>query len=31
MDCDRLLFSVFGVLQTLGTDERPEVLPDMQL
>lgn len=25
MDCDRLLFSVFGVLQTLGTDERPEV------
>ena len=29
LDCDRLLFSVFGVLQALGTDERPEVFPDM--
>eukprot|EP00249_Psilotum_nudum_P022267 c28446_g1_i3 orf=509-5821(-) len=25
MDCDRLLLAVFGVIQGLGTDERPEV------
>eukprot|EP01018_Ginkgo_biloba_P023241 Gb_33881 [translate_table: standard] len=25
LDCDKLLLSVFGVLQNLGTDERPEV------
>jgi len=25
VDCNRLLFSIFSVLQKLGADERPEV------
>lgn len=25
VDCDKLLFSVFSLLQKLGADERPEV------
>lgn len=25
VDCDKLLFSVFSLLQNLGADDRPEV------
>lgn len=25
VDCDKLLFSIFSLLQNLGADERPEV------